>query len=270
MVQAEPTDIASIDKGYHNFYSVVRWTGQLDSKGERVFDKRFVRKKWYDRHAGRSKKRKRAAFVARRAQALKLLDRVTQHSLKTVDANAFRLAIEARRDSYAALHALYNNRRCKKLKLAMRAREQRAIEQVINYISWGGTVLNVIGDCSKTTGFRSSTPGGPLLKIERLMVKKGLRTCEEKEAYSSKSSVCCHGYRNHNQRNGQPLATYKKGKYLATPGKMPREVHGILICNKCGRTWDRDVVGAINILDIYLARMRGQQRPERFTRGYWS
>jgi len=101
------------------------------------------------------------------------------------------------------------------------------------------------------------------------MVKKGYAVCEEKEAYSSKSSVCCHGHLNESMKNGQLVETYKRGKYVEKPEKMPKHIHGILICQKCGSTWNRDFVGAFNILTIYIARMEGLERPERFTLAFW-
>ena len=268
-ILCDQRDIAAIDPGYHNIFSAVRWTGQVDDKGERVFEKRFVTKKWYDRRSGRKEVRQRAAARTNRAQNQGLLNAVTQHSLKTTDPDAFRRAIIARRDSYAALYEFNDNQRFKKLKFAMRQRTQRAIEQLVEYISWGGAAVCVVGDCSKTTGFRGSTPGGPVKEIKRFMVKKGLRVVEENEAYSTKSSVCCHGHENQCMKNGHSVQDYKNGKFLETPAKMPRQVHGILVCKRCKRTWNRDVVGATNILDIYLARMHGLPRPERFTRAYW-
>jgi hypothetical protein len=268
-ILCDQRDIAAIDPGYHNIFSAVRWTGELDEHGERVFAKRFVTKKWYDRRSGRKTLRQRAAARTSRAQNQGLMDAITQHTLKTTDPDAFRRAIIARRDSYAALYAFNNNMRYKKLKFAMRQRTQRAIDQLVDYISWGGAAVCVVGDCSKTTGFRGSTPGGPVQKIKRLMVKKGMRVVEEKEGYSTKSSVCCHGAENKCMKNGHSIQAYKNGKFLETPAKMPRKVHGILICQRCKRTWNRDVVGAVNILDIYLARMYGLPRPQRFTRAYW-
>ena len=94
------------------------------------------------------------------AQKQGLLKAVTNTSLKTKNSGEFTAALIARRDSYNALYAHQNNRRFKKEKLASRLKEQQAIQEVIDYISWNGTVLNVFGDFSKTTGFKSSTPGG--------------------------------------------------------------------------------------------------------------
>ncbi len=144
--------------GYHNFFSCVRLTGEVESKGESLLEKRFVTKKWYDRRSGRKRVRREAAVMTNRAPKRGLLASITKHTLKTVVTEAFRLAIIARRDSYAPLRDFYNNKKMKRLKFALRQREQRAIEQLIDYISYGGTKVVVLGDCSKTTGFKSSTP----------------------------------------------------------------------------------------------------------------
>ena len=222
------TNIAAVDKGYHNLYSVAR----KNSSGG--FDFRCVTKRHFDLRSGRVVIRKKSELMTTKAQRADLLKATTATSLKTVNPTNFRLALDARRDSYSDLYGHQSNRRFKKEKLAARMKEQRAIDEVIRDISWGGTVLNVFGDCSKTTGFRNSTPGGPLKKIEALMVKRGYAVCEEKEAYSTKSSLCCHGHLNKCMKNGQPVETFKKGKYIDEPTKMPRQVHGILICQKRG------------------------------------
>ena len=93
------------------------------------------------------------------------------------------------------------------------------------------------------------------------MVKRGYAVCEEKEAYSTKSSLCCHGHLNKCMKNGQNVVTFRNGKYKENPSKITMEVHGSLICQKCGRTWNRDFVGAVNIYDIYVARMIEWARP---------
>ena len=76
------------------------------------------------------KVRKRSAARTNRAQKRGLLDAITQHSLKTTGPVAFRQAIIARRDSYAALYAFQNNKRYKKLKLWC-----PLIELKINYLT---------------------------------------------------------------------------------------------------------------------------------------
>jgi transposase len=258
------TNLVAVDKGYHNFYASVRYTGKLDDKGERVFEKRQVTKKWFDKRSGRVTVRRKQALISKRVVKRGLLVDITKYSLKTADPTAIRNALHARATAYEAIHAFYNNKRVKKLKLAMRIREERAIDEVINYITYGGKATVVFGDCSKTTGFKNSTPGGPLKKMEHKMVKLGLRVCEENECMSTKSSLCCHGHHNKHMPNGQDPVTYKKGKFKNAPERMPSEVLGILICQECGRTWNRDYVGAVNIWDIYLARMTGLPRPARF------
>ena len=97
-----------------------------------------------------------------RAQKNNVLVEISNNSLKTTNLELFERAINARRNSYPALYAHQKNKRFKRLKFAMRQEEQRAIEELINYISYDGTVINAIGDCSKTTGLKNSTPGGPV------------------------------------------------------------------------------------------------------------
>ena len=102
-----------------------------------------------------------------------------------------------------------------------------------------------------------------MAKIKRKIIKKQHFAYEVNEAYSTKASVCCHEHSNKCMKNGRNPKTYKNNKY----NYYPTEIHGILICKKCGRTWNRDVVGAINILNIFLEEQYYQQpRPYRFTK----
>jgi ribosomal protein L37AE/L43A len=284
-----PTDytkIAGVDKGHHMMYNAARYTGEYDrATGQPVVEFRRVKKTWYDRASGRVAKNHKSKRLVRTAQKKGLMDDITMHTLKTANTSAFHHAIHARRDGFVALYSVFKNKKAKRLKFAMRQREEAVIDKIIRYITWGGNVVPAIGDCSKTTGFQGLSPGGPLKKIERRMVKRGFSTFEVDESYTSKASVCCHGAKNECQKNGQDPRTYKiktseknkkiqekKKKALESTGKTcktpyyKREIHGILICNKCGNTWDRDVVGAVNIADVAIAQLYGFARPERFTK----
>ena len=85
------------------------------------------------------------------------------------------------------------------------------------------------------------------------MIKRGYSAFEVQEQYSTKSSLCCHGAVHFEQPNGQPNATSS-------------HVHGILVCPTCRRTWDRDLVGAVNITDIAIDHLMGLPRHPRFTK----
>ena len=87
--------------------------------------------------------------------------------------------------------------------------------------------------------------------------------------FRNERSLRSHGHQTKEMRNGVAPEIHKKGIHKDCPQNVPRKIHGILVCQKCKTTWNRDVVGATNILDIYLARMEGHQRPARFTRAYW-
>lgn len=260
-----PTNVVAVDKGYHNLFVGARFTGKYDKHGQRVFEVRKVKKTWYDHHSGRKTKTRKQKILTSRAQRKGFLNLITQHSMKTVNMHKFAQAIEARKVSYDNLYKIYDNRRSRVLNFAVRRSTQRTIDQIVNYISKKGKYTVVFGDCSKTTGFKSSSPGGPVKKIERHFVKRGYNCCEENEAYSSKASVCCHSHANVKMKNGQNIANFKRGKYVDTPSKMPRQIHGILHCKNCGKTWDRDLVGSVNIYDIFMDRWLNGRRPYRFT-----
>ena len=68
------------------------------------------------------------------------------------------------------------------------------------------------------------------------------------EFRTSKASLCCPGKEN-------------KRMYCRN---VHREVHGVSICQGCGTTWNRDVVGASNILLCFEAVVRGEARPAQF------
>jgi len=86
-------DIAAVDKGYHNLYSVARFL----KCGK--FATRTVTKKWFDRRSGRVVIRKRSENLRSRAQSSGILEAITNTTLKTVDPADFLLALQARRDS---------------------------------------------------------------------------------------------------------------------------------------------------------------------------
>ena len=258
-----PQKLAGCDKGYHNLYTTYR------EFGDGTYELRTVTKKWYDDKSGRTVMREVHARKSAEAQERGLLTAITESTAKTADMDAFLRAVRARRASYAALASHYGTQKLRKLRFFCRTKEQAAQEELIDYITCGGTVTLAIGDCGKTTGFKGSTPGGPLKKIDRLMVKKRHAVFEVNEAYTSKSSLCCPGHLNACQRNGQDPTIFKKGKYSDDPSQMPRVIHGISCCTNCGRTWNRDLVGSANILVIARAQLNGEPRPDRFTRAFW-
>jgi hypothetical protein len=262
--------LAGVDKGYHNLYYAVRPTGECEEDGLPKFETRTVKKTWYDKVSGRSAILKKSKYLTRLAQRLDNgvhMESITNNTIKTADYDGFIRGINARRDSWSALYIIWSNKELRRLKLAMRSRESSAMDKVINYITWNGTIVPAIGDCSRTTGIRGLPPGGPLKKIERRMIKRGFSAFEVNESYSTKSSVCCHGSVTYEQPNGQNPATYKVKRGQQPTGKpVPTTVHGIRICKECGRTWNRDVTGGLNIWYIAVDHLIGFPRHWRFTK----
>ena len=261
------TDLAGVDVGHHNIYYATRYTGEYTNEGDPEVEVRKVKKTWYDRASGRTAILHKSKRLVKTAQKKGLMDDITENSIKTADSEAFIRGIRARRDAWQPLYQIFSNKKAKRLKLAMRARENQAIDRAIQYITWKGKVVPAIGDCSRTTGIRGLSPGAPVKKMGRRMVQRGYSCFEVKEGNSSKASVCCHGAMNKCQANNQPQNTYKVKKGGQPTNKpVPSEVHGILICQNCGRTWDRDLVGGLNITDIGIDHLMGLERQWRFTK----
>ena len=269
------TEVCGADPGHHHLFTCARYTGRYGQDGQPEIETRVVKKTWYDHISGRGAVRRKSERISKSVQSQGLLQAVTNNTLKTANFEAFMSGIAARRDSYESLYSKYTNKKKKRLKFAMRARRDRAIDTIIDYITWGGTVVAAIGDGGKHTGIRGCTPGGPIKFIKRRMNKRGYSAFEVPEGKTSESSVCCHGAKNKNQRNGQSPDTYKiktiKWKTLregeeVKPIHYPTHVHGICICQKCKRTWNRDAVGSINILDIAIDVLDDLPRAVRFTK----
>ena len=269
------TKICGVDPGHHNLFSCARYTGRYGQDGQPEIETRVIKKTWYDQMSGRRAVRRKSERITKSAQRQELLQACTENTIKTADFDKFMAGIRARRDSYAALHSHYQNKQKKRLQFAMRARRDRVIDTIIDHITWGGTVVAAIGDSGRHTGIRGLSPGGPIKEIERRMIKRGYAAFQVPEGMSSKASLCCHGAHNKQQKNGQSPSTYKikttKHKTLREGEKVkpihcPAKVHGISICEKCGRTWNRDVVGSVNILDIAIDALQGFPRAIRFTR----
>ena len=112
------------------------------------------------------------------------------------------------------------------------------------HIGWGGGGNN--------SGMKGTSPGGPIKKIRRHAKKMGYGITIINEYNTSKSSLCCHGHRNKCMKDGH--------------GETQKTVHGVSICTKCGKTWNRDVVGSSNILQILICLANGHDRPTRFNK----
>jgi len=224
--------LIGVDIGHHNFlYGVAS-----DSDVHVKFSKRQ-----YDDMSLRREMREVAEKLTKRAQHL-LVDLPT---LKVGSVDALILALGPRVERYDALYAIYANRQVAKRRFFARTKTESAMDTMINALSSNGQREIGWGDCSKTSGFRGLTPGGPVKHIRRRAVARGVSVTLVNEYRTSKSSLCCPGADN-------------KRMYCRN---VHRAVHGVSICQGCGTTWNRDVVGASNILLCFTAVVRGEARP---------
>ena len=134
--------------------------------------------------------------------------------------------------------------------------EQQAIDDILNWISYGKSKPVGIGDWSGKTGFRGVSPRAPIQKIKRHGIRCGYKLVSVKENYTSKMSSCCRGH------------AMKPSKGKDADGNEV-EIHGLRVCTHCGKTWNRDFNAAINIFDIfYNSMVKGQNRPPHLTRNF--
>jgi hypothetical protein len=271
--------IAGADPGKHTLLTATRIARYED--GAPVYETRKVSGKWFDSRSGRLAMRRRSRHLTKVAQKRSLLEGITRLYTKTIDVNELVQAIDERFRVYEDLHKIFSNMTSKRQAFCMRIRATKTIQEMVRYITWNHQVALAIGDCSKLSNFRGAkmTPGGPMTKVYRLMVQMGLPVWQVQENYTSKMSSCCPGASVRNQRNGQNPETYRipsrerepppwlKHRTPAGPATsartpyFPLKIHGITICNKCGKTWCRDKNAAINILAIAVAQIRGGPRP---------
>ena len=152
----------------------------------------------------------------------------------------------------------YNNRQLRKLKFEARIAEQRAIDKLVHYITWEKKKVLGIGDCSKTTGFKSLSPGGPIKKIKRHAVKKGYHVSLVDEYNTSKKPACCFRIENAEMKCITDKDRLNKGKSSTT-------VHGLRICSVCRSTWNRDFSAGINIwYNYYNVAVKGDEKHPAF------
>ena len=108
-----------------NFYYATRYTGTYTDEGDPEVEVRKVKKTWFNRASGRTAKLHKSNRQNKTAQKKGFMEAISENSLKTADSSAFLSGICARRDAWQNLYNIFSNKKAKRLKLAMRARETR-------------------------------------------------------------------------------------------------------------------------------------------------
>ena len=184
---------AAADVGNANLFTAGSPTGAIHPNGTPFMEIRNVSKGQYNHYSGRNGVNAWTRKLRRRG-GVELQERnndLTQNTTKTSHFSRMIPAVAAKRRQWLPLYHVWNNREFQKRKVAARIQEKRTIDKLLHWITWEGSKLLGVGDCSRTTGIPGTTPGGPNKRILQQGVKKGYRIYLVDEQYTSKRSCCC-------------------------------------------------------------------------------
>jgi hypothetical protein len=245
-------NFAAADVGHHNMFTVASPDGTLHKNGTLNMEIRNYTKKKYNHNSLRNVVNKRCERLRKKVTIQQMMNELAGNSMKTCDAFELAINIHGHLKYYKPIYNHFKNHQFQKLKVRARMMEKKTIDDMIHWITWGGTKPLGIGDCSKTTGFKGTSPGGPMSKIRRHARKKGYDIYLVKEGYTSKRSSCCAGH-----------------DCVAMKNSEGNPIHGVRICQNCGKTWDRDVNSSFQIFHIfYKSQVLGHERPEQYQNNY--
>jgi hypothetical protein len=247
-----PGDYAAADVGHHYIVYAASPTGETRPDGKPDFEKRCFSKKEYNHKSKRNKKNRKMGRLRKSKDIQKIQNQLSLNTIKTANPEKLVAAIFLCMQHYDSITNHYNNHQLRKLKFEARIAEQRTIDQLVHYVTWEGRKVLGLGDCSKTTGFKSLSPGGPTKKIKRHAVKKGYNVCSVDEFRTSMVPACCH---------------HGEMQCIKDCRKENSKVHGLRTCPTCHSTWNRDFSAAINIWYLfYCVAVRSQPVPDIFNR----
>ena len=182
----------------------------------------------------------------------------------TCDFRRFKDFIEHKIPIAYTLRTFYQHFLLRKLRWNSYINRERSEAKVINLLKqrFGNPsdVLMCIGDHNQGN---YHMPGKPPTKgkgLRKMIRKGGFTVLLVPEAYTSVTCYNCFG---------------KNKKWLTRPSRRPRTfgqpilVHGLLRCQsaqECGSIWNRDVNGCLNICMLADMALRGEERPQEFTR----
>ena len=143
--------------------------------------------------------------------------------------------------------------------------EDRLIRRIANTFKQPGKSGIVIawGNWGQNPNMKNCIPT-PGIGLRKTVARKGkvlnIKVGREWEAYTSCTCHDCHGSTKY----------CKKRVFFKENIRHERDVHGLLRCQneRCGRRWNRNVLGATNILEIALATLQGLDRPAHFQVGH--
>ena len=174
--------------------------------------------------------------------------------------------IEQRRKLEALVYpVLYNRQTIRKLRFSAKSHTMQSEDRLINRIvdtyhqPQKDAITIAWGNWSQPQSMKNlvSTPG---VGLRKTLVRKGrihnIKIARENESYTSCTCNNCHAN----------TAYCKKRSFIKNGKNQTRWIHSLLRCQNesCGRRWNRNVLGATNILEVALATLQGLERPAHF------
>jgi hypothetical protein len=163
------------------------------------------------------------------------------------------------------LLSFYGQKRFKNLKLLRHIHSKKALRKMCTELCSGRknkreTILGV-GDFGGAPGVGIKGECGPIGKLKKALPKYAV-VLDINEDYTSQTCNNCHQRSLTNMRNEKWM---RKKQVLA----KNVTVHGVLHCSTSvceGKTWDRDINAAKNMLELTMLLLRGWKRPAVFCR----
>jgi len=229
-------EIVAIDPGHHNMFTSYETNGTF----KRITKKEFAHRTHRNLHTS-----KVASLIKKAGLNL------NYKSLCTIDFSTIVEGIKERIKQKFQIYKVLSSMAYLKSKFDKKIREQKEIDNILNYLSNKGKKILAFGDCSKLHGFKGNNSGGPVAAIRRYARKKGYKTFLVDESYTSKMMSCCQVSNWKHQKNN-------KGE----------KIHGLCICQKCHKTWNRDYNASINILEIAKSIIENRPRPSYLCKNF--
>jgi hypothetical protein len=184
---------------------------------------------------------------------------LSKYSLKTVDIKKYKQLLQLRYIHTKALRYFYERDIYRKLRWRRFTAGQRSEMKLVNNIkeTFGSDAVLLYGNWSRNTQMKYFYPTPNIGLRKRLGVHFKIYMIDE-----YKTSKTCHECKHENENK-----IYHKDK-RHWKNNQQKLVHGVLCCTNinCNTTWNRDVNGSLNILEIGQAILNGKERPEVFRR----
>jgi hypothetical protein len=219
--------IVAIDPGHYNVFTTYESDGTHKT----------ITKEEFSHRSHRNLLNKKVAYLSRNLNL----------NYPTLCTHVYQNVVNGIRERIAnqeTVLGVFSSRAYYKAKFDARIHKQKEIDRILNWISNNNTKVLAFGDGSRFHGFHGTSPGGPVTSIRRYARKKGYRTFMVDESYTSCRMSCCKtsDAKHPRKENGEP-------------------VHGLYICQKCYRVWNRDYNASRNILRLAQCVVTGEPRP---------